>query len=76
MSTKLTLWIDSRLIKKAKKYAAVHGVSLSELVEDCFALLGENKHIPLPMTRELHGVLKGALVNEDDYKAYLEQKYK
>lgn len=80
MNTKLTLRVDSVLIKKAKKYAAMNGVSVSEIVGNYFALLGEkiehDEHHALPMTRALRGVLKGVSVNEDDYKAHLERKYK
>lgn len=81
MNTKLTLRMDSHLIKKAKKYAATHGVSVSVMVENYFALLGKKgesseHHHALPLTRALRGVIKGISVNEDDYKTYLEKKYK
>ncbi|HEU5281822.1 MAG TPA: DUF6364 family protein [Gammaproteobacteria bacterium] len=80
MNTKLTLRVDAQLIKKAKKYAAMHGVSVSEIVGNYFALLGkkveQETHHALPMTRALRGVLKGVSVNEGEYKAHLEKKYK
>jgi hypothetical protein len=80
MNTKLTLRVNAQLIKKAKKYAAMNGVSVSEMVGNYFALLGkkaeQETHHALPMTSALRGVLKGVSINEDDYQAHLERKYK
>lgn len=80
MNTKLTLRVDAGLIKRAKKYAAMNGVSVSEMVGNYFALLGKSaehpEHHTLPTTRALRGVLRGVAVNEAEYKAYLEKKYK
>ena len=39
MQTKLTLRLDEELIDDAKRYAAMHGRSLSQLVADYFSAL-------------------------------------
>lgn len=79
MSSKLTLRVDEELVRKAKLYSRAHGKSVSRLVSDYFALLDEEtdteqQALP-PLTRSLHGALRGAQVSEDDYRAHLERKY-
>lgn len=81
MNTKLTLRLDSQLIRKAKAYAKQRGKSLSKLVEDYFAALiaVERERSPdeiPPLTAALSGLLEGADVDEQDYYDYLEEKYK
>ncbi len=81
MQTKLTLSVDNVLIRRAKETARELGKSLSEMVEDFFAAVttarGKRKRGQLtPVVRKLKGCLKGATVGEDDYKAYLEEKYR
>ncbi|WP_252177521.1 DUF6364 family protein [Endozoicomonas sp. 4G] len=76
---KLALRINARLVEHAKKYAADHGKSLSQLVADYFnALLEESdvsKKLP-PLTQSLRGIMAGSEVSsEEDYKKYLEDKY-
>lgn len=41
MNTKLTLRMDESLIAAAKDYAAAHGSSLSQMVANYFAALGQ-----------------------------------
>ena len=71
MNTKLTLTLEKDIIEHAKKYARDKGQSLSELVENYFKLLTENKsnetEIKLsPKVERLKGILK---VDKDfDYK--------
>ena len=79
MQTKLTLRMDSRLIHRAKQRAKRSGKSVSRLVADYLALLGadqpdEDQDLP-PITRSLHGVLKGSRLDEGDYRRHLERKH-
>ena len=80
MQTKLTLRVDSRLITRAKIHAQQSGKSVSQLVADYFAVMdisssGELGDLP-PITRELHGALAKANVDEADYHTHLEEKYR
>jgi hypothetical protein len=76
---KLTLSIDGAVVERAKAYAARQGTSVSRLVEDYLALLGDTasagEDLP-PITRRLKGILKGARVGRDDYRRYLERRYR
>jgi hypothetical protein len=79
MATKLTLRIDEELIARAKTYAKRSGKSVSRLVADFFALLstvdeGEPYKIT-PKIKFLHGLLRDATLDFDDYKKHIEQKY-
>lgn len=79
MHAKLTLRIDEELIRFAKDYAAGSGKSLSQIVADYFALLvakpGVQEEATTPLVRSLRGALRGADVDEDDYRRYLEEKH-
>lgn len=82
MQTKLTLRMEESLIKSAKRYSKIHGKSLSQLIADYLLLMTEAKHtnvrnekIP-PLTKSLKGILRHKELNEDDYKKYLENKYR
>lgn len=80
MQTKLTLRVDSRLISRAKAHAQLTGKSVSQLVADYFAIMdtpisSEANELP-PITRELYGALANKSVDEADYHAYLEEKYR
>jgi hypothetical protein len=60
MSTKLTLRLDDRVIKKAKKKARARGVSLSRMVEDYFKSVAEIENQEIresPVLYEIAGVL-------------------
>ena len=80
MNTKLTLRLDERLIRNAKRYSTKSGKSVSKLVADYFALIDTEEDIPgteiTPRVRSLIGSLKGANVTEEDYRRHLEDKYK
>jgi hypothetical protein len=79
MITKLTLRMDSLLIKQAKIYAKQHGKSVSQIVGNYFSLLdqalGTKRKSSLPLTNSLRGVLRNSAVSEKDYKKHLEDKY-
>ncbi len=77
MQAKLTLELEQTLIERAEHYAEVSGKSVSQLVADYFAQLGEpldEEALP-PITRALSGVLKDVNVSRADYYKYLEQKH-
>jgi uncharacterized protein DUF6364 len=74
---KLTLSIDAAVVERAKAYAARQGTSVSRLVESYLGLLVETTSEDLPpFTRRLKGILKGAGVGRDDYRRYLERRYR
>ncbi len=75
MQTKLTLRLDEDLVRLAKAFARSSGKSVSRIVADYFALLGnENRNTDTtPAVRALRGALRGA--NEEDYGRYLEEKF-
>lgn len=77
MKAKLTIYLDQALIASAKAYARRHGMSVSQLVENYFAVLtapvGQPSISPL-MTR-LHGSAKGAEFDKDEYREHLERKH-
>ena len=62
MTKKLTLTIDSDVIKSAKNYASENNISLSKLVEHYFKMISNPtethiENIP-PITRELAGIAR------------------
>ena len=80
MNTKLTLRLDDELIRGAKRYAALSGKSVSQLVGDYFAILESVDEAPgvelTPRVRRLLGALAGAAVDEQDYLSHLEDKHR
>jgi hypothetical protein len=79
MATKLTLRIDEELITRAKTYAKQSGKSVSRLVADFFSLLSpgdeEELYKTTPKIKSLHGLLRDATMDFEDYKKHIEQKY-
>lgn len=82
MKTKLTLRMDEVLIQKAKAQAKKRGKSVSQLVADYFHVLDAVEDQPAqdkkygPITESLHGALRGAKVDREDYYRYLAEKHK
>lgn len=82
MSTKLTLLLEDRLIKNAKKAARSKGVSLSRMVADYFrSIESQRKKQPVesPVLSEISGILStkrdtGKLLS--DYKKRIHEKYR
>jgi hypothetical protein len=76
---KLTLSVDATVVERAKAYAARQGTSVSRLVENYLGLLGDTasvgEDLP-PITRRLAGILKGARASRDDYRSYLDRRYR
>jgi len=80
MSAKLILRIDEELIERAKAYSKVSGKSVSQIVAGYLALLpsegaGEKGPRLTPIVRSLRGLLRGAEIDESDYRRHLEDKY-
>ncbi len=79
MQTKLTLRLEDQLIEQAKSYAAHAGKSVSQIVADYFKVLTSEKNKSVqtstPITQSLRGLLRGAKIDEQDYKKYLEEKH-
>ncbi len=80
MKIKLTLRLAPWIVKEAKHYAASHGTSVSQIVTDYLSILEKTTEATsikgLPLTRALCGVLKGSSITREDYKTYLEKKYR
>ncbi len=75
MTTKLTLTIEERVIKIAKKYAEKKGRSLSGLVENYLKTLSSEDSITndiTPRVRRLRGAVK--FPDNFDFKSMLEEK--
>ncbi len=79
MQTKLTLRLEQELVVRVKEYAQRRGKSVSQIVADFFWMLdqpdSEIEALP-PITQSLKGALRGAEVDEQDYRRYLEEKYR
>jgi len=74
--SKLTLSVDPQVVAQAKLYAKQRGVSLSEMVETYLAAVSAPS-LPSkqpPVLSQVRGMLKSADVQ--DYKRYLEKKYR
>jgi hypothetical protein len=80
MPSKLTLRLDESLIERAKLVAGRSGKSVSQMVADYFTLLETPEASPPPVnaprTRALRGSLRGASLDEDDFRRHLEEKYR
>ncbi|MEQ1663227.1 MAG: DUF6364 family protein [Thiobacillus sp.] len=74
-TNKLTLSIDADTVKKAKRYVAAHGTSLSRLLSQYLASLPDADGKPLPTrVNRLAGVLP-TQAGTEEYKAHLQDKY-
>jgi hypothetical protein len=72
---KLTLSVDGRVVSRAKQYAKLRGVSVSEMVETYLAAVAEPPHSAgAPILRSVRGILKKADVA--DYRKHLAAKYR
>jgi hypothetical protein len=79
MRTKLTLRLDTRLIRRAKAYSGRSGKSVSTVVADYFAALDAPALSPLELTPKvlsLLGALGGSRLDEADYRRHLERKHR
>ena len=85
MQTKLTLRIDDELIERAKSYSLRTGKSVSQLVSDYIKMLPEPGRergaekagaLLTPIVRSLKGSLRGAKIDQEDYRRHLEDKHR
>lgn len=80
MNAKLTLKLDDSAIARAKRYARLHHISLSKMVEAFFVVLAKGDHSEFkltPIVAELSGVLsdRDTASWRGNYAAYLNKKY-
>lgn len=81
MANKLTLRLNERLIKNAKRHARANKISLSRLVSDYFKyILSQEKEdeITSPILLEITGILSSKIDAKKlrkKYNKHLEEKY-
>jgi hypothetical protein len=69
--------VDDRVVTKAKRYAKLQGVSVSEMVESYLSAVADpnlQTSAETPILRSLRGSLKKADV--EGYRQYLTAKYR
>jgi Family of unknown function (DUF6364) len=74
---KLTLSVDNRVVSRAKQYAKLRGISVSEMVEAYLGAVAEPSSPATgaaPILRSVRGVLKNADI--DSYRKHLAAKYR
>jgi hypothetical protein len=74
---KLTLSVDERVVLRAKRFAKLRGVSVSQMVETYLAAVAEPPSPALgaaPILRSVRGILKNADMGE--YRKHLTAKYR
>lgn len=72
---KLTLSIDEKIVRRARRYAAAQGTSVSKLVERYLDLLSrpfDMSEVP-PVLRMLRGAARG--VSADAHRKHVSRKY-
>jgi len=74
--SKLTLSVDERVVRGAKRYAAARGTSVSRLVERYLDLLSKPPRADdqAPVLRMLRGAGRG--VPPDAHRRHLSRKYR
>lgn len=79
MDAKLTLKLDKEIIKRAKQYAQDKNTSLSKLIENILSKVTDKTSFQTettPLVDGLSGILSLDKMNKEDYRDYLEEKYK
>lgn len=73
---KLTLSVDAKVVRSAKRYAATRGTSVSRLVERYLDLLSKppKPDDQTPLLRMLRGAARG--VPADAHRRHLSRKYR
>jgi hypothetical protein len=78
--SKLTLSVDSAVVRRAKSYAAARRTSVSRLVERYLDLVSRAPEradeTVTPLLARLRAELKGLKPDEGAYRRYLARKYK
>ncbi len=76
--SKLTLSVDDKVVKRAKRYAEERGTSVSRLVQQFLDLLARppalEEDARTPVLRRLRGILKKG--DREDYRQHLTEKYR
>jgi hypothetical protein len=74
--SKLTLSVDEKVVKRAKRYAASRGTSVSRLVERYLDVVSRppSSDDDTPVLRLLRGVARG--VPADAHRRHLSRKYR
>jgi len=74
--SKLTLSVDQRVVRSAKRYAKAQGTSVSSLVERFLSLLERPVQEPgdPPVLRQLRGLLKQG--SRGEFRRHLARKYR
>ena len=78
MTSKITLYSESELIKEIKIYAKEHNTSVSKIVNTFFQNLLHNQEPnkkQSKVTDSLIGIINTKTLDEDNYKEYLADKY-
>lgn len=80
MQSKLTIRLDSALLRRVRTYARSAGKSVSAVVAEYLASVGAERangqaSLP-PKVRSLIGVLRETRVSERDYRTHLEEKHR
>lgn len=79
MDAKLTLKLDKEIIERAKKYAQNKNTSLSKLIENILSKVTDKSSFQgetTPLVDGLSGILSMDSDHKEDYRDYLEEKYK
>ena len=72
--SKLTLSVAPEVVERAKQYAKKRGTSISAIVEAHLKGLASREGEEPPILKSLYGILKKG--SEQDYRHYLERKYR
>jgi hypothetical protein len=73
---KLTLSVDPKVVREAKRYARTRRTSVSRLVEGYLQLLGQAglEIVEPPVLREMRGLLQRG--SASDYRRHIIRKYR
>jgi hypothetical protein len=71
---KLTLSVEERVIRRAKRFSAQHQTTVSQLVTEFLASLEEEDRAPAPIVSKLRGVLP-TTIDREHYREHLRTKY-
>jgi len=72
--TKLTLSVDEAVIRKAKRFSALHSTTVSQLVTEFLASLEDSEGRSTPVVARLRGVL-GRDATRDEYREHVRRKH-
>ncbi len=79
MQTKLTLRVEERVVRKAKRLARQRGTSVSRIFGDFIGSQTEqivNEDFPSKTTAMIGAIRRpGTAVDESDYRQYLEERH-